>query len=79
MSTSTETRQRDQAKLERALEALDDDEGEEELTFDPEKGELVSMRRGEVEGTDRIPATQMAREGFFWRVPARSCPQMAVS
>ena len=50
-------------KLEEALEALDDGDGEEELTFDPATGELVPCPRGE--SGDRIPATQMAREGFF--------------
>ena len=39
-------------------------EGEpEELVFDGETGELQATRG--VEATDRVPATQMAREGFF--------------
>ena len=35
----------------------------EELVFDGETGELQAA--GEVEAEDRVPATQMAREGFF--------------
>ena len=35
----------------------------EELVFDSETGELQAA--GNVEAEDRVPATQMAREGFF--------------
>ena len=45
-----------------SLEPLPD----EELQFDPATGELVAVRKGErVDDRDRVPATQMAREGFF--------------
>ncbi len=38
----------------------------EELSFDPQSGELVVVREDEVvNDPDRVPATQMAREGFF--------------
>lgn len=48
----------------RLLEAGITFEGEpEELVFDGETGELQATRG--VEATDRVPATQMAREGFF--------------
>ena len=38
-------------------------ENGDELIFDPATGELRSAR--EAEDPDRVPATQMAREGFF--------------
>ena len=40
-------------------------ENGDELIFDPATGELRSAR--EAEDPDRVPATQMAREGFFRR------------
>jgi hypothetical protein len=39
---------------------------EEELLFDPVTGTLEVTRKNEVVlDRDRVPATQMAREGFF--------------
>jgi hypothetical protein len=39
---------------------------QEELYFDPRTGTLEVAKKGEVvEDRDRVPATQMAREGFF--------------
>ena len=40
-------------------------ESSEELFFDPATGELRSARSDD--DSDRVPATQMAREGFFLR------------
>ena len=40
-------------------------ENGDELIFDPATGELRSAR--DTEDPDRVPATQMAREGFFRR------------
>ena len=38
----------------------------EELFFDPQSGVLEVVKKGEVvQDSDRIPATKMAREGFF--------------
>ncbi|MDF0667790.1 MAG: hypothetical protein P0119_17205 [Nitrospira sp.] len=38
----------------------------EELVYDPHSGTLEVARKGEViEDRDRVPATVMAREGFF--------------
>lgn len=38
----------------------------EELFFDPQSGVLEVVKKGEVvQDSDRVPATQMAREGFF--------------
>lgn len=38
----------------------------EELIYDPHSGILEVAKKGEViEDRDRVPATQMAREGFF--------------
>ena len=38
----------------------------EELFFDPDSGMLeVSVRGERVNDPDRVPATEMAREGFF--------------
>ena len=42
-----------------------DSESGDELFFDPATGELRSARRDD--DSDRVPATQMAREGFFLR------------
>ena len=42
-----------------------DSESSEELFFDPATGELRSARSDD--DSDRVPATQMAREGFFLR------------
>ncbi len=38
-------------------------ENGDELIFDPATGELRSA--GDAEDPDRVPATQLAREGFF--------------
>ncbi len=53
-------------ELRESFEAIADnaDQGEE-LTFDPVTGELVPVRRDQTPDPDRVPATQMAREGFF--------------
>ena len=40
-----------------------DSESSDELFFDPATGELRSARSDD--DSDRVPATQMAREGFF--------------
>ena len=64
----------------RVLEKIrrDEDDGEE-LTFDPTTGELVVEQRGQVD-QDRIPATKMAREGFFIsNVESSNCPRSSVS
>jgi hypothetical protein len=38
----------------------------EELIYDPQTGVLEVARKGEViKDRDRVPATEMAREGFF--------------
>ena len=38
----------------------------EELFYDPHSGALEVAKKGEVvQDRDRVPATQMAREGFF--------------
>ena len=42
-----------------------DSESSDELFFDPATGELRSARNDD--DSDRVPATQMAREGFFLR------------
>lgn len=42
-----------------------DNESSDELFFDPATGELRSARSDD--DSDRVPATQMAREGFFLR------------
>jgi hypothetical protein len=42
------------------------DQAEEELIYDPHTGVLEVARKGEVvQDRDRVPATEMAREGFF--------------
>jgi hypothetical protein len=41
----------------------------EELFFDPQSGQLESVSKGKVvTDPDRVPATSMAREGFFLQV-----------
>ncbi len=49
---------------------------EDELYFDPATGKLVARRPGEVSAADRdrLPATEMAREGFF-AVPGAAEPE----
>ena len=37
----------------------------EELQFDPQSGDLIVLNKGERSNDDRVPATEMAREGFF--------------
>jgi hypothetical protein len=40
----------------------------EELVYDPRSGTLEVVKKGEViQDRDRVPATEMAREGFFAR------------
>ena len=52
-------------------------ENGDELIFDPATGELRSAR--DAEDPDRVPATQMAREGFFRReVEAVATPPPSV-
>ena len=56
-----------QNRIERAFEALGEGERNSyDLVFDPATGELRAVGLGDDEDEDRIPATQMAREGFFW-------------
>ena len=54
-----------QEGLKDAFENIRDGESSEELFFDPATGELRSARSDD--DSDRVPATQMAREGFFLR------------
>ena len=51
----------------KTLKAITNSQPEtEELFFDPKSGALEVTKKGEViEDPDRVPATQMAREGFF--------------
>ena len=54
----------EQARLEYALEAVaDGKKGGYELVFNPVTGQVVATV--DVADEDRLPATQMAREGFF--------------
>ena len=53
----------ERARLERTLEAIADGEGGYDLVFNPATGQVVPVEDGADE--DRLPATQMAREGFF--------------
>lgn len=53
----------ERARLERTLEAIADGKGGYDLVFNPAIGQLVPVEDGTDE--DRLPATQMAREGFF--------------
>jgi hypothetical protein len=49
--------------LESIATRQDDDQ---ELVYDPRSGTLEVVKKGEVmEDSDRVPATEMAREGFF--------------
>ena len=53
----------EQARHERTFEAIASGEEGYDLVFDPATGQLVAV---DDEGDeDRLPATQMAREGFF--------------
>ncbi len=48
------------------LEKVAKNQEADELYFDPESGVLEVVKKGEVvHDPDRVPATQMAREGFF--------------
>lgn len=53
----------EQNRLERALESIAAGEEGYALALNPVTGEIVVT--GEVADEDRLPATQMAREGFF--------------
>ena len=53
-------------RIERTFEAIGDGEEGYELVFDPATGELSAA--DDVADEDRVPATQMAREGFFLAV-----------
>lgn len=49
-----------------ALETIALGDDEQELAYDPRTGKVEATRKGEiVQDKDRVPATQMAREGFF--------------
>ena len=56
-------REVEQARLERAFESIGEGEERYELVFDPATGQLRAV--DDVADEDRVPATQMAREGFF--------------
>ena len=57
---------KDAARVGETLEAIAKGEDEEELTYDPRSGKFEVFRKGEVvRDRDRVPATEMAREGFF--------------
>jgi hypothetical protein len=48
------------------LEKLASNQAAEELFFDPDSGMVEVVKKGEVvHDPDRVPATEMAREGFF--------------
>lgn len=53
----------EQDRLERTLEAIADGEEGYELVFHPATGQIVAVE--DVGDEDRLPATQMARDGFF--------------
>lgn len=50
-------------RLERALESIADGEEGYGLVFNPVTGQVLAV--DEAADEDRLPATQMAREGFF--------------
>lgn len=50
-------------RLERALESIADGEEGYGLVFNPVTGKVLAV--DEAADEDRLPATQMAREGFF--------------
>lgn len=52
-------------QVERALESIAEGECDIELYFDARTGELRARGDRDDEDPDRLPATQMAREGFF--------------
>lgn len=56
-------REVEQARLERAFESIGEGEERYELVLYPATGELRAVDNRADE--DRMPATQMAREGFF--------------
>ncbi len=50
----------------KTLEKVTNKQEAEELFFDPQSGVLEVVKKGEVvKDRDRVPATPMAREGFF--------------
>ena len=67
----------EQARHERTFEAIASGEEGYDLVFDPATGQLVAA---DDEGDeDRLPATQMAREGFFCgRQPRLAWPLTSV-
>ena len=68
--TNRRNRIAEQNRLERTLEAIADGEEGYGLVFNPVTGEVVATT--EAADEDRLPATQMAREGFFgWPGRAR--------
>lgn len=49
-----------------ALQTITQGDDQQELTYDPRSGALEVVRKGGVvRDVDRVPATEMAREGFF--------------
>ena len=52
------------AEVAQALQLIKDEAGEDELFFDPRTGQLTVHGPGE-RPVDAMPATEMAREGFF--------------
>ncbi len=59
--------QRDQMALSKALRSIRDGAEEEEIYFDPGSGKLLVKRKGHHLPKDAVPATKMAKEGFFHR------------
>ena len=55
-----------QDSIGKTLEKVAKNEQAGELYFHPQSGELSVSKKGEtVDDPDRVPATRMAREGFF--------------
>ena len=63
MNEHPQSRSADLHRLERTFEAIGDGEEGYEMVYDPATGQIVAA--GDLEDEDRVPATQMAREGFF--------------
>ena len=65
MSNRDQTSARETKRVERAFESIAAGERDCGLYFDPVTGELRAGRDDDGEDVDRLPATRMAREGFF--------------
>lgn len=65
MNNRNETGAAEGNQVERALESIADGDRDFGLYFDPTTGELRASRDDRGDDVDRLPATQMAREGFF--------------